>query len=265
MCCLDISAAQPQITGGATPKPTPEKAKPAPTPDQKGNASKLTSAEQIVETTLYVYGLGGGRAKLDQIRKTTIERGKLTLTGSDGKVQEIGYDRFIVRGSNLAKEKIRIDQDFPDARYALVWADEKTFGVYNSTIFAPRDDVARSFENNIFRGVEGLLRYKENGSSIELAGREKEMGVEYYFIDVTDKQDRKTRYYLSTRTFRLMMLTYEEGGIKYKRKFYDQNYTQGTLVAYHSVLTANGKVVEENTISSITYGQKVDEEMFKSS
>ena len=41
------------------------------------------------------------------------------------------------------------------------------------------------------------------------------------------------------------MLTYEEDGIKYKQKSYDQRYAQGTLVPYRSVLTANDKVVEE--------------------
>ena len=55
----------------------------------------------------------------------------------------------------------------------------------------------------------------------------------------------------------------EEGGIKYKRRFYDQKYAQGTLVPYRSVLTANDKIIEEQEISSITFGQKVDEDLFK--
>jgi hypothetical protein len=60
-----------------------------------------------------------------------------------------------------------------------------------------------------------------------------------------------------------MMLEYEDGGVKYKRKFYNYNYAQGTLVPYRSVLWANDKVVEETQISTITFGQKVDEDLFK--
>ena len=35
------------------------------------------------------------------------------------------------------------------------------------------------------------------------------MGVDFYVLDVTDKQNRKTRFYLSTKTFRVMMLEYD--------------------------------------------------------
>ena len=84
-------------------------------------------------------------------------------------------------------------------------------------------------------------------------------------LDVTDKQNRKTRFFVSAKSWRVMMLSYEEGGISYKRKFYDQKYAQGTLIPYRSVLTANDKVIEENDVLSVTYGQKVDEDLFKAS
>jgi hypothetical protein len=93
--------------------------------------------------------------------------------------------------------------------------------------------------------------------------KEKELGVEFYMIDLTDSKQRKTRYYVSVKSFRVMMLTYEDAGIKYKRKFYNYNYAQGTLVPYRTILTANGKVVEETDIGTITFGQKIDEDMFK--
>ncbi len=61
------------------------------------------------------------------------------------------------------------------------------------------------------------------------------------------------------------MLTYEDSGVKYRRKFYDYNYAQGTLVPYRSVLWADEKKVEETEIGTITFGQKVDEGLFKTS
>ncbi len=237
-------------------------AAPAATPGPRDPSKPLT-AEQIADGSIFIYGFGGGRTTLNQIRKTTLEHGKSTLTAADGKVDRVSYQRAIIRADDLSKEKIRLDQEFPNARYALVFSEEKVFGIYNNNVFTPREDAVKDFENTIFHGLEALFRYKENGSKIELAGREKQMGVEYYLIDVTDKRDRKTRFYISVKTYRVLMLSYEEGGVKFRRRFYDQKYAQGTLVPYRSVLTADDKIVEETEISSITFGQKIDEEMFK--
>jgi hypothetical protein len=240
-------------------------AKPSPTPDPKGVAGKATTAEQVVDSALFIYGFGGGRATLNQIRKTTSEHGKFVFTAANGKPESVNYQRWVIRGESLDKEKIRLDQQFSNSQYGLILDDSKTYGVFNNTVFNPREEVIKNFEYGIYHGLEALFRYKENGSTIELAGREKDMGVEYYLLDVTDTKNRKTRFYVSTKTLRVLMLTYEEDGIKYKRKFYDQRYAQGTLVPYRSVLTANDKVVEEQNISSITFGQKVDEDLFKTS
>jgi hypothetical protein len=62
-----------------------------------------------------------------------------------------------------------------------------------------------------------------------------------------------------------MMIDYEDEGIKYRRKFYNYNYAQGTLVPFRSTLMANDKVIEESEILTVTYGQKVGEELFKAS
>ena len=125
------------------------------------------------------------------------------------------------------------------------------------------EDAANLFQSQIWHGLEALLRYKENEAKAELSGRDKIMGVDFYLLDVTDKQNRKTRFYVSSKSFRVMMLEYEEGGVKYKRKFYDYNYAQGTLVPYRSVLWANDKQIEESDIGTITFGQKIEEAMFQ--
>jgi hypothetical protein len=238
-----------------TPKPTPQ-------PTTKAG-QQLATADQVIESAIYVYGFAGGRNTLNQIRKTTFERGRSTITHVDGKVEQANYQRFIIRAASLWKEKIRLDQELPTARYSLVYNDGKIYGIFQNSVFVPREDVAKGFENQIARGPEALLRYKENESKIELATREKLLGVDYYVVDVTDKQDRKTRFYISAKSFRIMMLTYEDAGVKYRRKFYDYNYAQGTLVAFRSVLWTNDKLSEETDVGTVTFGQKVDEELFK--
>ncbi|MFZ1700283.1 MAG: hypothetical protein WBO10_11050 [Pyrinomonadaceae bacterium] len=240
----------------ATPEPTP-----AATPAGKFDPKNVT-AEQVAESSIFLYGFPGGRQTLNQIRKTTQERGTANITNAEGKVDKVSYQRFVIRGDSLAKEKVRLDQEFPSARYSLVYADEKIFGIYNNTVFTPREDAAKTFENHMVRGLEAFLRYKENESKLDIAEREKIMGVDFYVVDVTDKQARKTRFYVSAKSFKVLMLTYEEGGVKYKRKFYDYNYAQGTLVPFRTVLWADDKVMEETEVGTITFGQKVDEGLF---
>lgn len=229
---------------------------------QNLDPSKFT-AEQVAESTIAIYGGLLGRQNLNQIRKTTFERGKIYLTDAAGKTQTANYDRWVLRGDSLNKEKIRLDQTFPDAKYSLVYTGEKIFGLYNDSVFSPREDASVAFQNQIWHGLEGLLRYKENESKPEMSGRDKIMGVEFFLLDVTDKQSRKTRYYISSKTFRVMMLEYESAGVKYKRKFYDYNYAQGTLVPYRSILWANDKQIEETDIGTITFGQRIEEAMFQ--
>ncbi|MBK8466612.1 MAG: hypothetical protein IPL32_12340 [Chloracidobacterium sp.] len=244
---------------GSDANPTP--ATPQATPSTAKNPQKPTTAEQVVETAIFLYS--GGRANLDQIRKTTTERGRSTITSADGRSVQASYRRFAIRGESLVKDRIRLDQELPTAKFSLVFADEKTVGVFNNTVFTPREDAVKGFEDPIFRGLDAFLRYKANESKLELRPNEKLYGVDYYVVDITDKQERKTRFYVSAKTFRIMMLTYEDSGVRYRRKFYDYRYAQGSLVPFRTVLWADEKQIEETETGTITYGQKVDEGLFK--
>jgi len=225
-------------------------------------ALKNPTAELIAESVIYIYGLGGGRVVLNQIRKTSLEKGKISVANAEGKMDQANYQRWTQRAETLGKEKIRLDQEFPTARYALVFNDQKIFGILDDQVFVPREDASKAFENQIIHGMEALLRYKENGSKLELIGKEKALGVEYYILDVTDDQTRKTRFYISAKSYRIMMLDYEEASVKYRRKFYDYNYAQGTLFPFKTTLFVGDKIVEETEVGTVTFGQKIDEAMF---
>jgi hypothetical protein len=228
--------------------------------------TKNPTADVVAESVIFVYGLGGGRQTLNQIRKTALERGKINVLNGEGKTTQVTYQRWTQRAETLGKEKIRFEQEFPNARYALVFNEEKIFGVVDDQVFVPRDDASKAFENQIVHGLEALLRYKENESKIELVGgKEKIFGVEYYILDVTDKQSRKTRFYISAKSFRVMMLDYEQEDVKYRRKFYDYNYAQGTLVPFRTTLWAGDKMIEETEVGTVTFGQKIDEALFAGS
>ena len=229
---------------------------------QAVDAGKIATAEQVAESAIIIYG---SRANLSQIRKTTIERGKISIVNSEGKTEKSNYGRLIMRADTVEKDRIRFDQETPSAKYALIFNDSKIFGLYNDAVFAPREDASKAFENQIWHGLDALLRYKENESKLELAGNEKISGIDFYRLDVTDKQNRKTRFFISTKSLRVMMLEYAEGETKYRRRFYDYNYAQGTLVPYRTVLWANDKQIEETEIQTVSFGQKIEEEAFQAS
>jgi hypothetical protein len=232
-------------------------------PGRNDKSAFTMTAEALAESTIFVYGFPSGRAILDQIRKSSTERGRMNITQPDGKIERVNYQRYAIRGETHAADKVRIDQEYPTARFALIYDGTKTFGVFNNAVFVPAPEAIRSMESGIFRGLDTLLRYKESGSTLLLGQREKIMGVDYQVLDITDDQGRTTRFFISAKSYRVMMLTYTDGGVEYRRRFYDYNYAQGTLVPYRSVLWAGDSIVEEVELGTVTYGQKVDEGLFK--
>ncbi|HEX5604295.1 MAG TPA: hypothetical protein VFX63_17165, partial [Pyrinomonadaceae bacterium] len=89
-------------------------AKPA-EPKQNGKDVKYT-AEQVVESVILIYGTRPG---LEQIRRNGVEKGKITRTNTEGATEESDYERRFVRGENLEKDKIRLDQKLPTMEYSL--------------------------------------------------------------------------------------------------------------------------------------------------
>ena len=226
---------------------------------------KNYTADQIVETVIAVHG---SRPGLAQIRRNGWERGKITSVTDDGRTEESTYERRFVRGETFEKDKIRVDQKTPTQEYSLVYTDGKTFGLIKDSSFTPREDAASNFLSQMWHGIDALLRYKENGSTISLFGKDKQQNIDLYVIDLVDKEKRRTRYYISQKYYRVLWLEYEEPGtngtpVKYMRKFYDYQYIQSTLLPKRTVYFEDGKQKQEIRVLSVTYGIKMDDALFK--
>jgi hypothetical protein len=237
--------------------------KPVAKPDSKD--TKFT-AEQIVESTILIYGTRPG---LEQIRRNGVERGKIIRFPATGNPEEADYERRFIRGENLEKDKIRLDQKLPTMEYSLIFEEGKLFGVINGAAFTPRQDASTNFISQHHHSLDSLLRYKECGYTITLVGKDAQKGLDLYVIDLLDKQQRKTRYYISAKTLRVLWLEYEEGSpggtaVKYQRKFLDYRAVQQTLVPYRIVLFEDGRQSQETRVLTITYGVKVSDSIFKS-
>lgn len=227
-----------------------------------GDKKEIATAEQVAEAAIIIYAYPTGREKLNQIRKTEIEKGKLTFTNETGQTVNANYQRWALRGVP-GKPKIRFEQELPTASYSMVVNDERVFGIYNDSVFEPRADATEAFQNRNVHSIDALLWYKENGSTISLAGKDKILGVEFYLLDLTDKAGNKTRFYVSMKSFRVMMLDYEVNGVKHTRKFRDYKYAQGVLVPFYSELRSGDTLLEEIRVGTITFAQKVDESIFR--
>jgi len=230
---------------------------------------KEYTAEQIVESAIAIAGNGFGRAILLQIRKNGLERGRETRIRPDGRAEESRYELRFVHGDKVDKDKIRIDSKTAQAEYSLVWADAKLFGIINGATFTPRADATADFISQQAHSIDALLRYKENESKIASAGKDKHQGVDVYVIDLEDKANRKTRYFISAKSFRVLWLEYEEtpsGGstaVKYTKRFYDYRIAQGTQLPFRTVLYEDGKQTIETRILTVQYGVKMEDSMFQ--
>jgi len=223
------------------------------------------TGEQVVESVILVYG---SRPALDHIRRNGVERGKITRFNTDGNAEEADYERRFVRGENLDKDKIRLDQKLPTMEYSLIFDDGKLWGIINGAAFTPRQDAAANFISQHHHSIDSLLRYKECGSTVTLVGREQQKGLDLFVVDLVDKDKRKSRFYISARSLRVLWLEYEEGNpggvpVKYTRKFLDYRAVQQTLVPYRIVLLEDGRQSQETRVLTITYGVKIGDSVFK--
>jgi hypothetical protein len=272
---MPLAGINPAAAALQDPKPQetkPQETKPAevkpqdPKPGEVKPQDVKFTAEQIVESVILVYG---SRPALEHIRRYGVERGKITRFTNEGNPEETNYERRFIRGENLEKDKIRLDQKLPTMEYSLIFDDGKLWGLINGASFTPRQDATADFISQHHHSIDSLLRYKECGSTISLVGREQQKGLDLYVIDLTDKEQRKTRYYISARSLRVLWLDYDEGTpggipVKYTKKFLDYRIVQQTLVPYRIVLTANGRESQETRVLTITYGVKVSDSIFKS-
>ena len=233
---------------------------------QKKDSKAEPTAEQVAETVVLVYGQ---RQLLAQIRRSGVERGRLTRTTEDGRNEEISYSLSFKRGDSFAKDKVRLDQKRPTLEYSLIYNEGRVWGLLRGTTFTPRQEDIVDFLDESHHGIDTLLRYKENGSTVAYAGKDKQKNIDMWVLDLTDKEQRKTRYYVSAATGRVLWLEYEAtppgatAPVKFKRTFHDYRIVQGTRVPYKSVLYQNDRQVEEAQILSVVYGVKMDDDVFK--
>src|SRR4051794_37926048 len=236
-----------------------------PVEDVRQGKGKTYTADQIAETVVLVYGSRQGMA---QIRRTGVERGTITRTAEDGRSEAIPYSRVFKRGDTYEKDKIRLDQRLPTVEYSLIYTDGKVTGLLRGTPFTPREADVTTIMSDRVHGLDALLRYKETGATLKFVGNESQKGLELWVLELSDKTGNATRYYVSSKSGRILWIEYEEQTAagapptKYKRTFHDYRVVQGTLVPYRTVLYEGDRKIEESQVLTVTYGVKTDDAVF---
>lgn len=232
----------------------------------RADQQKELTAEQIAEAVILI---AGTRPGLAQIRKNGIERGRMSRMTPDGRPEEARYELRFIHGEKIEKDKIRVDQKTASTEYTLVNSEGRVFGIINGSLFTPRAETASEFLSQQIHSIDALLRYKENESKVTSAGKDKQQGIDLHVLDLVDKANHKTRYFVSAKSFRVLWLEYEDTPadqttpVKFMKRFYDYRYAQGTLVPYRTVMLVDGKLVLETRILTVTYGVKMEDSLFQ--
>lgn len=240
----------------------------------------LSPAELIAETVVLVYG---GRDALKNVRGSIKEEGTIKLASDQGEVT----GQFMLR--SIRKETswtdlLRTDLELtlPEAVRSTSSRSENTikhvFAFNGASVWSAKDgqyvnlrpEAEAAFRALLTHDYTTLLRYREDGSKVELVGPETVVGIETKVIDLTTSTGEKSRFWISAKSYRILHLEYElklspdQPSAKYRISYYPpMKVVQNTLVPARRVMKQDGKFVQEINLTDITYSAKLDTEIFQ--
>ncbi|HEX5733104.1 MAG TPA: hypothetical protein VF131_09740 [Blastocatellia bacterium] len=246
---------------------------------KKSEATKLSPVETIVEVIIIAYG---GRPNLEAARKSVHEIGTIRLATDQGDLSGT-FNLRSMRREKSWQDLLRVDLDLsppenaqqqgapPVVKYTVAFNGASVWSAQNNQYVTPRPDAEAAFRAQLTHDYTTLLRYKEDGSKIELVGPDTVVGIETNVIDLTLPSGEKTRYWVSKEFYRVLHLEYEmkltEGQepTKYRTSYFYIPFrvVQNTLVPMRRVMYQNGKFVQEIKLNNVTYSAKIEPEVFQ--
>jgi len=269
------------------PDPTdPTRKEPGKVPDeqelaktrQSGTVAKLSPVESIVEIAIIAYGT---RKLLETARASIHEEGTIRLATDQGDLTG-NYSLRSMRREKTWQDLLRVDLELsppesdrgartPAIKYIIGFNGASVWSAQNNQYVTPRPDAEIAFRAQLTHEYMALLRYKEDGSKLELVGPEKVVGVDTNAVDMTNPNGDKTRFWISTKTYRVLHAEYllkmrdDQPPVKYRVSYTYSPFrvVQNTLVPSRRVMTQDGKFVQEITLNNIVYSAKLDPEIFQ--
>ena len=245
--------------------------------EAKAGQTKYSPVEIIVETALIAYG---GRKQLETARGAIQEDGAIRLASDQGDLTG-SYSLRAMRREKSWQDLLRVDLEMspPGAadanksaiKYVIGFNGASVWSAQNGQYMTLNPSSERAFRAQLTHEYTALLRYKEDGSKLELVGPDTVVGVETNMIDLTMPTGDKTRFWVSTKTYRVVQCEYEiklddsQPPTKYLLKYFYTPFrvVQNTLVPVRRVMSQDGKFVQEITLNNIVYSAKLDPEVFQ--
>lgn len=248
--------------------------------EAKAGQVKMSQAEVTVELAIIAYG---GRKQLDIARAAIQEAGSIRLATDQGDLTG-NYLLRSIRKEKSSQDLLRVDlelspqesaqsQSPPPIKYVIGFNGASVWSAQNGQYVSPRAGADVAFRAQLSHEYMALLRYKEDGSKLEWVGPETVVGVDTNVLDMTTADGEKTRYWLSTKTYRVLHCEYEltlvEGQppTKYRIDYYytplSNAIVQNTLVPVRREMKQDGKFVQEIKLTNVTYSAKLEPEIFQ--
>lgn len=245
----------------------------------KAATVKLSPVEATVEIAIIAYG---GRKQLETARANIQEQGTIRLATDQGDLSG-NYSLRSSRREKSSQDLLRVDlqlnppnaddssSNTPAVKYVIAYNGASVWSAQNNQYITPKPDADAAFRAQLTHEYMALLRYKEDGSKIELIGPETIVGVPTNVIELTAADGEKTRYWLSTKTYRILHAEYQmklgadQPATKYRISYFytPPKIVQNTLVPTRRVMSQDGKFVQEITLTNVTYSAKLDLEIFQ--
>ena len=242
----------------------------------QAGAAKLSPTEILVETVIFAYG---SRPILQAARASVEEKGNIRIATEQGDLS----GSFTLR--RIQKEKswqdlfrTDLEIDTPDSavragtpakvKFTMTFNGASVWGAQNDQYISPAQESELAFRSQLTHDYTTLLRYKEDGSKIELIGPATVVGIDTQVLDLTLPNGEKTRFWISAKTYRILHLEYQiklpNGTTPTVKVSYYPPYkvVQNTLVPTRRVMEQDGKFVQEITLNQIAYSAKLDPDIF---
>lgn len=245
----------------------------------KTGQPQLSQVEIVAEATIFAYG---GRQQLQTARNSLQEEGNIRLATDQGDIT----GTYVIRSMRKDKswlDLMRTDLDLAppeDAqrqgapssiKYTIAFNGASIWSAQNNQYVAPRPEAEASYKAQLVHDYTALLRYREDGSKLELKDPETVVGVPTYVIELTTEAGEKTRYWISKNSFRIVHAEYElkladqSTAIKYRVSYYytPVRVVQNTLIPARRVMMQDGKFAQEMTVTSLNSLAKFEAEVFQ--
>jgi hypothetical protein len=193
------------------------------------------------------------------------------ITAMGGKEKLLALKTMKITGTNLNPQGINVDVVHTHKHMVGVRTDRNRSGAKAYTIATPKkgwvtgfgETTPRAMDDDQLKGIQNrldiqgaLINYKEKGSKIELAGKEKVEGTDCFNLKVTDKNGIVNNYYIDSKTYRISKRKFGENSTLFLN--YKQN-AGGYWFAYTNK-QSNGAVL---TITKIETNIAVDDKIFQ--